>query len=115
MEKSISMKKKVYPKNPFSSSKFLIDENDLLSILDMNKSGLNLYYFLIERGDSFLAHDGIAYLNPIEMTEFLDCTRKSVYNGIESLILKKILARTGFPGEYFFNHKFFDNGNIEKN
>lgn len=105
------MKNRVYPSNPFSSSVFLIEEKDLLSILDMNKSGLNLYYFLTISGNSFLAHDGIAYLNPIEMTEFLNCTRKSIYNGIESLILNKILARTGVPGEYFFNPKFFDNGN----
>ncbi len=101
------MGERVYPDNPFSKSKFLIEKEGLLAVLSMSKSGVNLYSFLIERGDKFLAHDGIAYLNPIEMTQFLDCTRKSVYNGIEDLILKDMLALTGRPGEYFFNPKYF--------
>ena len=101
---------KVYPTNKYKPCKFFIDSQGLIALLKMNKSGLSLYKFLLINGDKFLAADGIAYLNPMEMTQFLDCTRKSIYNGLEELLIRDILSRTGKPGEYFYNPKFFNYG-----
>ena len=97
-------------KNPFDKCKFNIGTIELIEVLDMTKSGTSLYSFLIENGDKFLSFDGIAYINPVELTQFLTWTRKSVYNGIDQLLEKKILSHTGRPGEYYYNPKFFPYG-----
>lgn len=106
MVKVINMEKKT----PFNKCKFEIGMIELINILDMNKSGTSLYSFLIENGNKFLSLNGIAYINPIEMMQFLSWTRKSFYNGIDELLNKKILSRTGRPGEYFYNPKYFTDG-----
>ena len=102
--------KKAEKRNPFDKCKFSIGTTELIEVLDMTKSGTSLYSFLIENGTKFLSLDGIAYINPVELTQFLTWTRKSVYNGIDQLLDKNILSQTGRPGEYYYNPKFFPDG-----
>jgi len=94
-------------KSPYSKSLGVIKFEELSAIISMKDSGRDLYMFLLQNQDKFLAHNGIAYINPIELVFFLDVTRKTIYNGINSMISSNILKRCNVVGEYYYNFKYF--------
>lgn len=93
--------------NPYKESDKGIGFEEITTVLSMKGSGKDLYLFLLEHKEKYFAHDGIAYLNPSELTHYTDSSRKTVYNGINSMIQANILRRTTVPGEYFYNWNFF--------
>ena len=64
MVKTIKMAKT--EKSPYKKSNRNIDFQEITAIIEMKDSGRDLYLFLLENKDKFLAHDGIAYINPVE-------------------------------------------------
>ena len=88
------IKEQVSVKSPYSKTEGVIKFDELSAIISMKDSGRDLYMFLLENKDKFLAHNGIAYINPIELVFFLNVTRKTIYNGINSMIASNILNRS---------------------
>jgi hypothetical protein len=84
-----------------------IGHSELTAIISMKDSGRDLYLFLLDNSNKFLAHNGVAYINPIEIMLFLNVTRKTIYNGINSMIQANILRRCNVIGEYYYNFNFF--------
>ena len=102
-----NIKEQVESKSPYKKTDEVIKYNELSAIISMKDSGRDLYMFLLDNKDKFLAHNGIAYINPIELVFFLDVTRKTIYNGINSMISSNILKRCNVVGEYYYNFKYF--------
>lgn len=102
-----NIKEQVESNSPYKKTDEVIKYNELSAIISMKDSGRDLYMFLLDNKDKFLAHNGIAYINPIELVFFLDVTRKTIYNGINSMISSNILKRCNVVGEYYYNFKYF--------
>ena len=94
-------------KSPYKDKEKSIDYQEITTILTLKDSGRALYLFLLENRDKFLAHDGIVYINPIELMNFMNVSRKTIYNGVNSLIQADVLKRSNEVGEYFYNYDFF--------
>ena len=105
MVKTIKMAKT--EKSPYKKSNRNIDFQEITAIIEMKDSGRDLYLFLLENKDKFLAHDGIAYINPVELVFYLNVTRKTIYNGVNAMIQANILRRCNVVGEYYYNFNFF--------
>ncbi len=113
MERTIKMKKGIG--SPYKKTENGIDFKEVTAIIGMKDSGRFLYLFLLENKDKFLAYDGVAYINPIELVFYLNVTRKTIYNGINSMIQANILRRCNVVGEYYYNFNFFPNDDSEEN
>ena len=98
-----------YALNPFNESKFTIGVEDMLKLLNMSKSGISLYKHILSDVESYIAPDGIAYLDQKLLADRMGITTKSVYNGLDSMLYNGALSRTGRPKEYFYNPKYFPN------
>lgn len=101
------MGKSISVPSPFKKTDSSIDYKEISSILSMKDSGKVLYLFLLENKDKFLAHDGVAYINPVELVFYLNVTRKTIYNGINQMIQANILSRCNVVGEYYYNFIYF--------
>jgi len=105
MERTIEKTNKII--SPYKKSKVGLSFREINAIILMKDSGRSLYLFLLENNNKYLAHDGTVYINPIELVFYLKVTRKTIYNGISSMIDADILKRSKIVGEYYYNFNFF--------
>lgn len=95
----------VHKEDPFKDITLISDKEFLLTICQLNKTGLVMFEYLIRNGYIYKGMFLISYKD--FMTEMKLRSKKSYYNGIDNLLKWDVLAKSENVSFFYFNPKFF--------
>ena len=97
--------RKTHTEDPFVESEDMTDQEFILIMCQLNKSGINMLEHLVRNG---YVYKGRFLISP---KEFLESTgliaKKSFYLGIDNLVKWNILAKSEDVSFFYFNPKIF--------
>ncbi len=97
----------IHDDNPFDFNKLEITKEALELVSDLSKTGLRMYNYIYHFS---YRKDGILYFDKKEAKFELNFREsKSIYNGINELLNKGILARRKSNEEFYYNPKYINN------
>lgn len=95
----------VHKEDPFKDIAVISDKEFLLTICQLNKTGLIMFEYLIRNGYVYKGMFLISYKD--FMAEMKLRSKKSYYNGIDNLLKWDVLAKSEDVSFFYFNPKFF--------
>lgn len=97
----------VHDSNPFELEEIEITQEALELVSELSKTGLRLYNYMYQFS---LRKNGILYFDKKEAKFQLSFREsKSIYNGINELLNKGIIARRKSNEEFYYNPKYINN------
>ena len=97
--------RRTHKDDPFGEGEELTDQEFLLIICQLNKSGLNMLEYLVRNG---YVYKGMFLITPKDFLEHTELrAKKSYYLGIDNLVKWDILAKSEETSFFYFNPKFF--------
>jgi len=97
----------VYDSYPFIPQEIEITQEALELVSELSKTGLRLYNYMYQCS---LRKNGILYFDNKEAKfELSFKENKSIYNGINELLNKGIIARRKSNEEFYYNPKYINN------
>ncbi len=95
----------VHTEDPFKKSPEQSTKEMILTICQLNKTGLVMLEYLLKNGYIYKGTFLISYKDFMEVMKLK--SKKSYYNGIDNLIRWRVIARTDDAVFFYFNPKFF--------
>jgi len=94
-----------YKEDPFKDIAVISDKEFLLTICQLNKTGLIMFEYLIRNGYVYKGMFLISYKD--FMAEMKLRSKKSYYNGLDNLLKWDVLAKNEDVSFFYFNPKYF--------
>ncbi len=99
--------RRTHKEDPYTKDRGISEKELILTICQLNKSGLNMLEYLIRNG---YVYKGRFLITPKDFLESMKLrSNKSYYLGIDNLVKWDILAKSEDVSFFYFNRNFFYN------